>query len=99
MRDVSEVEMARARAQMKVGLLASLESPGGKLEQMARQVLVFGRAIPREELARRLDAVSLADVRAAGRSLLKGHATVAAVGPLDDLAPAEALRAALARPA
>jgi hypothetical protein len=30
---------------------ASLESPGGKLEQMARQVLVFGRAIPREELA------------------------------------------------
>ena len=98
-RDVSEVEMARARAQMKVGLLASLESPGGKLEQMARQVLVFGRAIPREELARRLDAVSLADVRAAGRSLLKGHATVAAVGPLDDLAPAEALRAALNRPA
>ncbi len=98
-RDVSEVEMARARAQMKVGLLASLESPGGKLEQMARQVLVFGRAIPREELARRLDAVSLADVRAAGRSLLKGHATVAAVGPLDDLAPAEALRAALGRPA
>ncbi|WP_083532931.1 pitrilysin family protein [Bosea sp. WAO] len=98
-RDVSEVEMARARAQMKVGLLASLESPGGKLEQMARQVLVFGRAIPREELARRLDAVSLADVRAAGRSLLKGHATVAAVGPLDDLAPADALRAALARPA
>ena len=97
--DVSEVEMARARAQMKVGLLASLESPGGKLEQMARQVLVFGRAIPREELARRLDAVSLDDVRAAGRSLLEGHATVAAIGPLDDLAPAEALRAALARPA
>jgi predicted Zn-dependent peptidase len=50
--DVSEVEVARARAQMKVGLLASLESPGGKLEQMARQVLLFGRAIPREELPR-----------------------------------------------
>ena len=93
--DVSEVEVARARAQMKVGLLASLESPGGKLEQMARQVLVFGRAIPREELAGRLDAVSLADVRAAGRSLLEGHATVAAVGPLEELPPADALRARL----
>ncbi|KRE24804.1 peptidase M16 [Bosea sp. Root483D1] len=98
-RDVSEVEVARARAQMKVGLLASLESPGGKLEQMARQVLVFGRAIPREELARRLDAVSLADVRAAGQALLDGVVTVAAVGPLDDLAPASAVRAMLARAA
>jgi predicted Zn-dependent peptidase len=98
-RDVSEVEVARARAQMKVGLLASLESPGGKLEQMARQVLVFGRAIPREELARRLDAVSLADVRAAGQALLDGVVTVAAVGPLDDLVPATALRAMLARAA
>ena len=84
---------------MKVGLLASLESPGGKLEQMARQVLVFGRAIPREELARRLDAVTLADVRAAGLALLDGIVTVAAVGPLDDLAPAAALRAMLARAA
>jgi predicted Zn-dependent peptidase len=98
-RGVSEAEVARARAQMKVGLLASLESPGGKLEQMARQVLVFGRAIPREELARRLDAVSLADVRAAGRELLDGVVTAAAVGPLDNLAPVATLRAMLARAA
>ncbi|TCR61066.1 putative Zn-dependent peptidase [Bosea sp. BK604] len=90
--DVTEAEVARARAQMKVGLLASLESPGGKLEQMARQVLVFGRAIPREELAQRLDAVTLEDVRAAGRSLLGQEPTIAAVGPLDGLPPAEWLR-------
>lgn len=92
--DVTEVEVARARAQMKVGLLASLESPGGKLEQMARQVLVFGRAIPREELAHRLDAVTLEDVRAAGRSLLGHQPTIAAVGPLSGLPPAEQLRQA-----
>ncbi|POR49659.1 putative Zn-dependent peptidase [Bosea psychrotolerans] len=89
--DVSEIEVARARAQMKVGLLASLESPGGKLEQMARQVLLFGRAIPREELAARLDAVTLEDVRAAGRSLLGHQPTVAAVGPLQGLPPAQRL--------
>ena len=90
--DVTEVEVARARAQMKVGLLASLESPGGKLEQMARQVLLFGRAIPREELAARLDAVTLDDVRAAGRSLLGHQPTIAAVGPLQGLPPAKRLR-------
>ncbi len=92
--DVSEVEVARARAQMKVGLLASLESPGGKLEQMARQVLLFGRAIPREELAARLDAVTLEDVRAAGRSLLGHQPTIAAVGPIHGLPPAKRLRQA-----
>jgi len=92
--DVSEVEVARARAQMKVGLLASLESPGGKLEQMARQVLVFGRAIPREELAARLDAVTLEDVRAAGRSLLGHQPTIAAIGPIQGLPPAKRLRQA-----
>lgn len=90
--DVSDVEVARARAQMKVGLLASLESPGGKLEQMARQVLLFGRAIPREELAARLDAVTLEDVRAAGRSLLGHQPTIAAVGPLQGLPAAKRLR-------
>jgi predicted Zn-dependent peptidase len=90
--DVSEVEVARARAQMKVGLLASLESPGGKLEQMARQVLLFGRAIPREELSARLDAVTLDDVRAAGRSLLGHQPTIAAVGPLQGLPQANGLR-------
>ena len=90
--DVSEAEVARARAQMKVGLLASLESPGGKLEQMARQVLLFGRAIPREELAARLDAVTLDDVRAAGRSLLGHQPTIAAVGPTHGLPPAKRLR-------
>ena len=90
--DVSEAEVARARAQMKVGLMASLESPGGKLEQMARQVLLFGRAIPREELAARLDAVTLDDVRAAGRSLLGHQPTISAVGPLQGLPPASRLR-------
>lgn len=89
---VTEAEVARARAQMKVGLLASLESPGGKLEQMARQVLIFGRAIPREELAARLDAVTLEAVRDAGRSLLGHQPTIAAVGPLHGLPPATALR-------
>lgn len=90
--DVNAAEVHRARAQMKVGLLGSLESPGGKLEQMARQVLLFGRAIPREELTRRLEAVTLEDVRAAGRSLVGHQPTLAAVGPLKGLPKAAALR-------
>ena len=96
--DATDAEVARAKAQMKVGLLASLESPGGKLEQMARQVLIFGRAVPRDELAARLDAVTLADVKQAALGLLGHQPTIAAVGPLQGLPPAKHLRHASRRP-
>ncbi len=81
--DVTEIELARARAQMKVGLLASQEAPGGRVEQMARQVLLFGRVLGRDEIVARLDGVALADVRAAGLSLLGEVPTIAAIGPID----------------
>lgn len=96
--DATEAEVARAKAQMKVGLLASLESPGGKLEQMARQVLIFGRAVPRDELAARLDAVTLEDVKQAALGLLGHQPTIAAVGPLQGLPAARHLRHASRRP-
>jgi predicted Zn-dependent peptidase len=87
--DLTPAEVARAKAQMKVGLLAALESPGGRVEQMARQILSFGRVIDGAEITAKLDAVSLEDVRAAGRDLLASTPTLTAVGPvarLPDLA-------------
>ena len=43
---LAPVELARAKAQMKAGLLMSLESTGARCEQMARQLQVYGRIIP-----------------------------------------------------
>jgi predicted Zn-dependent peptidase len=77
----SEAEVARARAQMKVGLLGALESPGGRVEQLARQVLTFGRVISRQEIAGRIDAVSADDVRAAALAVLASPPTLSLVGP------------------
>ncbi|MCX7325013.1 MAG: pitrilysin family protein [Hyphomicrobiales bacterium] len=77
----SEEEVQRARAQMKVGLLGSLETPGGRLEQLARQVLTFGRVIPRHEISARIDAVSADQVRAAALSVLASPPTLSMVGP------------------
>ncbi|MCO4053924.1 MAG: insulinase family protein [Bosea sp.] len=78
---VSEAEVQRARAQMKVGLLGALETPGGRVEQLARQVLTFGRVIPRDEIAARIDAVTAQDVRAAALDVLASPPTLAMVGP------------------
>lgn len=80
-KEASEAEMERARAQMKVGLLAALESPGGVVDHLARQILAHGRVASRRELAARLEAVTLEAVRAAGAALLETEPTFAMVGP------------------
>jgi predicted Zn-dependent peptidase len=83
--DIDEIELARAKAQLKVGLLAALESPGGRIERAARQLLSWGRIIPSGEVVTRVDAVTVDDVREAGRRLLAGVPTLAAVGPIEGL--------------
>ena len=44
-RTSSEIELIRAKAQMKVALLTALETPGGRIERIARQLLSWGRLI------------------------------------------------------
>lgn len=80
--DLTEDEIARARAQMKVSLFAALESSSARAEQMARQILAHGRLTPRDEVVAKIDAVDVAKARAAGRAILSGPATLAAVGPV-----------------
>ena len=79
---MTEAEMARSKAQAKVGLLAALESSGARADQLARQMLAFGRPIPLEEIVAKVEAVTLEDAKAAGRALLAGgRPTFAALGP------------------
>jgi predicted Zn-dependent peptidase len=84
-RDISEVELIRAKAQMKVALLTALETPGGRIERVARQLLSWGRVVASEEIVRKVDALEVDHVREAGRRLLKGTPTLAAIGPIKEL--------------
>jgi predicted Zn-dependent peptidase len=85
--DLEAVEIARAKAQLKVALLAALETPGGRIERNARQLLAWGRVIPSEEVVARVDDVTLDQVREAGAALLSGRPTLAAIGPIQRLQP------------
>jgi predicted Zn-dependent peptidase len=67
---LTEVEVERAKAQMKAGLLMALESCGARTEQLARHILAHGRPLPTDELLARIDAVDVASTRAAARDLL-----------------------------
>ena len=49
---ITEAEVARAKAQMKAGLLMALESSGARVEQLARQMMVYGRPMPLERIGR-----------------------------------------------
>ena len=62
-RDVEAIEVDRAKAQLKMALLAALETPGGRIERNARQLLAFGRIIPGAEVVARIDAVAADEVR------------------------------------
>jgi predicted Zn-dependent peptidase len=77
---LSEAEMDRAKAQMKVAQLTALESSSARAEQIARQHLYYGRVLPREEIIGKIEALSLDDVRLAGRRALSTAPTLAAIG-------------------
>ena len=78
--DLSEAEVRRAKAQMKVSTLAALESPMARIQQLARQTFVYGEPQTLEEITRRIDAVSVEDARTAGAALLTSAPTFAAIG-------------------
>lgn len=84
--DASEID--RARAQIRAGLLMAHESPAARASQIARQVLLYGRPIPNEELMDRLANITprrLTDL--SGRLFFDTPVTLSAVGPLDNLLP------------
>lgn len=78
--DLTEAEVARARAQLEAGLLMSMESAQGRAEQMARSIEVFGRILSVDELVNQVRSVDAAAAREAGAALLDGRAAVASVG-------------------
>jgi predicted Zn-dependent peptidase len=82
-KSVSEVELSRARAQVKASLLMSLESTSSRCEQLARQLQVFGRVVPIQETVGKLNAVTTADVCRAAARLFRATPTLAVMGPAD----------------
>ncbi len=95
---LSEVEVARAKAQMKAGLLMALESSGDRIGQLARQMITWGRPIPLDELVAKVEAVTVESARAAGRALIaRGRLATAVIGLGSGLESAAAIAETLTR--
>ena len=95
--DLGEPEVARAKAQLKAGLLMGLESPSGQAERIARALSIWGRVPDADEVAQRIDAVTAGDVRDhAQRMIVRAQPALALYGPVRKAPAREALAERLA---
>ena len=82
--DMSPEEVARARAQMKAGMLMGLESPSNRAERLARMVQIWGHVPALEDTIARIDGVTTGDLRSfAERIATQAPAALALYGPVE----------------
>jgi predicted Zn-dependent peptidase len=77
---LSQDELDRARAQAKAGLLMGLESVASRADHLARQIQIHGRVVTPAETVSQIDAVTLAQARAAGAVALSAGEALATIG-------------------
>ncbi|MBR5154325.1 MAG: insulinase family protein [Alphaproteobacteria bacterium] len=80
---VSDCELNRAKTQIKASLLMSLESSSTTAEIMARQMLLFNRVIPTEELVAKIESVSKDDLQNIAQNIFTSNPTYALLGSSD----------------
>ena len=94
---LSEEEIARARAQMKAGLLMGLESPSSRAERLARLISIWDRVPEIEETVALIDGVGAAQLRDYGGQLAeKAPVALAIYGPLAGAPGVDDIRSRLA---
>ena len=95
--DMTAAEVARARAQMKAGLLMGLESPSNRAERLARLLSIWDRIPSIEETIAHIDDVTTGDVKEfAGKMAGQAGTALALYGPAEAAPTLDALKARLA---
>ncbi len=82
---VTPEELARAKAQIKAGVLMSRESTLTRADQQARHVINFGRPFDVARLVASIDEVTSADVVSLAQTIFQTAPTLALIGPTDGM--------------
>ena len=91
--DMTAAEVARARAQMKAGLLMGLESPSNRAERLSRLLSIWGRIPSLDETIAHIDSVTTGDVKSfAAQMAGQAGAGLALYGPADAAPTLDALK-------
>ncbi|MDJ0684364.1 MAG: pitrilysin family protein [Alphaproteobacteria bacterium] len=95
---LTSAEIDRAKAQMTAGTVMATESASARVEQLANQLLLFGRPVSIDEQIARIEAIDQSALADYARRLFERPLSLAAVGPTDRLDSFETLSARLAAP-
>ena len=77
---LAPAELKRARAQLKAGILMSLESTSARCEQLAQHLLVYGELLDVSEIVAKIEAVDNEAVTRVARRVTAARPTFTALG-------------------
>jgi predicted Zn-dependent peptidase len=89
---IDDDEVARARSQLKAATLMALESTTSRSEQVARQLQIFGRIVPVEEIINQIENVSVSALKRTTKRLLQSELTIAAIGQIQNVEEFSAIK-------
>lgn len=79
---LTEDELARARAQLKAGILMGMESTSNRCEQAARHIMSYQRSITAEELVESIESVTADGVVSAAQRIFASAPTLTTLGAI-----------------
>ncbi|WP_181310562.1 M16 family metallopeptidase [Nocardioides campestrisoli] len=78
---ITAEELARGKGQLRGGLVLGLEDSGARMSRLGKAELVYGELLSIDEVLARVEAVTLAEVRALAAELFTQPEVLAVVGP------------------
>ena len=87
-----DAELARAKAQLRAGMLMAQESVTGMMESLARQMMIFGKPVDRQQVLADIEAVTCGDIEKLAKRLIEtSQPALAVVGPAGPVMENDAL--------
>ncbi|MCA1825267.1 MAG: insulinase family protein, partial [Frankia sp.] len=83
-RGITDEELRRGKGQLKGSLVLGLEDTGSRMSRLGKAELVYNEFLTVDEVIRRIDAVTLDDVRSVAHEVLSGQLGLAVIGPFED---------------
>ncbi|MBW3623217.1 MAG: insulinase family protein [Armatimonadetes bacterium] len=81
---LTEVELRRAKNQIKGSMLMELEGMSNRMSRLGKTELYFGRVVTVEEVVQEIEAVTPEQVQDVARKVLDGPLTLTAIGPFEE---------------
>ncbi|MDP1724234.1 MAG: pitrilysin family protein [Alphaproteobacteria bacterium] len=81
--NIQDIELERAKNQLKASLIMSRESTNARSEQLAQNLLVMKRHISMEEIIAEVDKVTIQDIMKLAKNILSTPLTFTALGAIE----------------